>query len=90
MNKQRVLKYIETQHKNIEFITERISIQNEKDYSPYKIVSSTFKAKPHGVGRWDSYKPIMRSVSVEVKERQYKQFDIEIAENNIRLASKKL
>jgi hypothetical protein len=73
-------KYLATQEKNLIFITERIKIQNEPNYTPYKTICVGHKK----IGR--SNVPQL----ISIKERCYNEIEIELIKEKIKLAKEYL
>ena len=75
-----VEKYLVTQEKNLVFITKRIKIQNEPNYTPYKTICVGFKK----VGQTN----VPQLISI--KERCYNEIELDLIKEKIKLAKEYL
>jgi hypothetical protein len=91
MTQERILKYIATQYKNIKFIKERIEIQNQPNYNPYRLIGGVSSTVWEWNQRLYTRVQVTRKTSVtEVKDIQYSEMDITLCKERIALAEKKL
>lgn len=92
MQRERIEKYIATQEKNLLFIKERIKIQNQKSYNPFKMVTMNYGCEfvMSTNTRCGYRKKEPTIVSVEVKERFYNNLDLLKIKENIIKAKKRL
>jgi hypothetical protein len=80
MSKERIEKYLATQEKNLVFITERLRIQSEPNYTPYKKLFVGLVKKGNG----------FESQYISIKERCYNEVEIDLIKEKIELAKKYL
>lgn len=81
MDKVKIEQFIVKQEKNLEFITERIKIQNEPDYRPEKLLP---------IGTRQIHKRKSETEYISIRERQYYEFDLVMIQHKINIAKKYL
>ena len=74
---EQIKKYLETQEKNLEFIKKRIEIQNQPNYTPFKLVQ---------VGSYRHNRNKREPIYVEVRELTYNPIQLDIIQEKIEKA----